>query len=78
KERLSRCSIKAAYSTSNRHLVNRLFFVVFRLRKPPKNHPAYCLFRAAHSTLNRYPVNRFLKKFETHFLQYFQTVAFFG
>ena len=50
KERLSCCSIKAAYSTSFRRPVNRLFFDVFRLRKPPKNDPAYCLFRGAHST----------------------------
>ncbi|WP_206748230.1 hypothetical protein, partial [Marinobacter maroccanus] len=76
KERLSCCSIKAAYSTSFRRLVNRLFFGVFRLRKAPKNDPAYCLFRAAHSTVNRLPVNRFLKNLKTHFLQRFQTVIF--
>ncbi|WP_206748291.1 hypothetical protein, partial [Marinobacter flavimaris] len=38
--------------------------------------PAYCLFRGAHSTVNRLPVNCFLKNFETHFLQRFQTVIF--
>ncbi|MBW4936383.1 hypothetical protein, partial [Marinobacter sp. F4206] len=52
-----------------------LFFSVFRLRKAPKNVPAYCLLRGAHSTLNRFPVNRFLKNPETQFLQYFQTVT---
>ena len=75
KERLSCCSIKAAYSTSFRHLVNRLFFGVFRPRKATKNHPAYCLFRGAHSTVNCLPVNCFLKNFKTQFLQHFQAVA---
>ena len=38
-------------------------FRCFRLRKSPKNLPAYYLFRGAHSTANRFPVNRFLKNF---------------
>ncbi|MDY6841418.1 MAG: hypothetical protein SV429_07945, partial [Pseudomonadota bacterium] len=76
KERLSCCSIKVAYSTSFRCLVNRLFPDVFRPRKAPENDPAYCLFRGAHSTANHLPVNRFLKKVGTHFLQRFQTIIF--
>ncbi|WP_273167493.1 hypothetical protein, partial [Marinobacter sp.] len=35
-----------------------------------------CSIKAAYSTSFRCPVNRFLKKFQTRFLQYFQTVAF--
>ena len=50
-------------------------FRCFRLRKSPKNLPAYYLFRGAHSTANRFPVNRFLKNLETQFLQLFQSVT---
>src|SRR5690554_1662889 len=58
KERLSGCSIKVAYSTSFRYLVNRLFSL-FPTPKTAEKLTGLLLVRGAHSTLNRHLVNRF-------------------
>ncbi|MDO3721825.1 hypothetical protein QVZ43_08805, partial [Marinobacter sp. chi1] len=59
--------IKAAYSTVNRHLVNRCFEVIFEAfnkRSNYSNRPACSEERGAHSTVNRRPVNHLFEELE--------------
>jgi hypothetical protein len=69
---LSRCSIKAAYSTSQRDLVNRLFSLASVSGNRREMNRLTALFRGAHSTLNRFPVNRFLKNLKIIFSRTFK------